>query len=237
MFKMSITTIPPSSSHSKNQIFGLLALQPRERLIDQGARALTDEELLSVMLGSGTKHHSVFSIAKQILPIVDRRGIDLGLADLVEIKGIGHSKALMILAALEFVRRRIRPDGTQIKSPTDILPLVSHLIERDQEHLLTITLSGAHEVLQVRTVSIGLLTSCPVHPREIFVGPIMDRAYSLILVHNHPSGDPAPSSQDFAVTQRIEQAGSMLGIALIDHLIVARRGYYSFKQQGHISQG
>ena len=99
---------------------------------------------------------------------------------------------------------------------------------------MTLSLSGAHEVIKVRTVSIGLLTSCPIHPREIFVGPILDRAYSLIVAHNHPSGDPSPSREDEQVTQRIAAAGTMLGIRLVDHIIFAKRGYYSFNEHGKI---
>ena len=140
----------------------------------------------------------------------------------------------MLCAALEFARRRIRPEGTLIRQPQDILPLVSHILDRNQEHLLTLSLSGAHEVIKVRTVSIGLLTSCPIHPREIFVGPILDRAYSLIVAHNHPSGDPSPSREDEQVTQRIAAAGTMLGIRLVDHIIFAKRGYYSFNEHGKI---
>lgn len=211
-----------------------LDTMPREKLILQGARSLRDDELLAIMLGSGTRNNSVFSIAQQLLPILELEGSDINIDALKTIDGIGHSKALMLCAALEFARRRIRPEGTRIRHPRDILPLVSHILDRNQEHLLTLSLSGAHEVIKVRTVSIGLLTSCPIHPREIFVGPILDRAYSLIVAHNHPSGDPSPSREDEHVTQRIASAGAMLGIRLVDHIIFARRGYYSFNEHGKI---
>lgn len=211
-----------------------LKILPREKLMRQGARSLRDDELLAIMLGSGTRKNSVFSIAQQLLPLLELGCLEIDTERLQSIDGIGHSKALMLCAALEFARRRIRPEGTRIRHPQDILPLVSHILDRNQEHLLTLSLSGAHEVIKVRTVSIGLLTSCPIHPREIFVGPILDRAYSLIVAHNHPSGDPSPSREDEHVTQRIASAGAMLGIRLIDHIIFAKRGYYSFNEHGRI---
>jgi DNA repair protein RadC len=108
------------------------------------------------------------------------------------------------------------------------------MLDRQQEQVVTLTLSGAHEVIKLRTVSIGLLTSCPIHPREVFVGPIMDLAYSIILAHNHPSGDPTPSEEDRRVTQQLKAAASTLGIRLLDHIIFARRGYYSFQEHGEL---
>jgi DNA repair protein RadC len=139
-----------------------------------------------------------------------------------------------LAAALEFSRRRIRPEGLKIRSAKDVLPLFQHLLDRPQEHVVTVSLSGAHEVLRLRTVSIGLLTSCPVHPREIFVGPISDHAYSVILAHNHPSGDPSPSPEDRLITRQVSQAAKTLGMKLLDHIIFARRGYYSFQEQGEL---
>ena len=220
--------------NSAPDIIAPYPIMPREKLILHGARSLRDDELLAIMLGSGTRKNSVFSIAQQLLPLLELGGLEIDIEQLQTINGIGHSKALMLCAALELARRRIRPEGTLIRQPQDILPLVSHILDRNQEHLLTLSLSGAHEVIKVRTVSIGLLTSCPIHPREIFVGPILDRAYSLIVAHNHPSGDPSPSREDEQVTQRIAAAGTMLGIRLVDHIIFAKRGYYSFNEHGKI---
>jgi DNA repair protein RadC len=209
-------------------------LLPREKLEAMGARALTDEELLSVMLGSGTKGHPVATLASRVLPHLERAGIEVDISELQDIPGIGPSKALLLAAALEFSRRRIRPEGVRIRSAKDVLPLVQHLIDRPQEHVLTISLSGAHEVIQTRTVSIGLLTSCPIHPREVFVGPISDHAYSIILAHNHPSGDPTPSQEDRLVTKQLAAAAKTLGLKLLDHVIFARRGYFSFQENGEL---
>jgi DNA repair protein RadC len=171
-------------------------------------------------------------VAQRALPIVDRYGIDLRAEHLQAVPGIGSSKALGIVAAIELVRRRIRPEGTRITCARDVLPLLNHLLDRPQEHVVALSLSGAHEVIRVRTVSIGLLASCPVHPREVFIGAILDRAYSVIVAHNHPSGDPKPSEEDRRVTESLRAAASTLGIKLLDHVIIARRGHYSFQESG-----
>lgn len=205
--------------------------RPREKLASQGARALSDTELLAVMLGTGTRGCPVERLAAKVLPLLDSDS-EADLKALQDISGIGPSRAYLLSAALEFSRRRIRPEGLRIRRATDVTPLLSHLLDRPQEHVVTISLNGAHEVIKIRTVSIGLLTSCPIHPREVFVGPITDHAYSVILAHNHPSGDPTPSEEDKRVTRQIAQAAGTLGIKLLDHIIVARRGYYSFQEQG-----
>jgi DNA repair protein RadC len=206
-------------------------LQPREKLALNGPRALSDEELLAVMLGSGSHGYNVRTVASQVLPVLDTDE-DANLTRLQEVPGIGPSKAYLLAAALEFSRRRIKPEGIRIRKASDVVPLLNHLLDRPQEHVISISLSGAHEVIKIRTVSIGLLTSCPIHPREVFVGPIMDRAFSVILAHNHPSGDPTPSEEDKKVTRQLALAASTLGIRLLDHIVVARRGFYSFQEAG-----
>ncbi|MEN9846339.1 MAG: hypothetical protein RIS36_1486 [Pseudomonadota bacterium] len=183
------------------------------------------------MLGSGSPGNNVRSVAAQVLPVLDIDG-DTNIGRLQEVPGIGPSKAYMLAAAIEFSRRRIRPEGIRIRKASDVVPLLHHLLERPQEQVVSISLSGAHEVIKIRTVSIGLLTSCPIHPREVFVGPIVDRAFSVILAHNHPSGDPTPSDEDKKVTQQLALAASTLGIRLLDHIVVARRGYFSFQEGG-----
>lgn len=212
-----------------------LELLPREKLSVCGPRALSDEELLAVMLGTGVKGASVQQVASHVLSVLAEETDEPPRLDRLQaVNGVGPSKALLLAAAFEFSRRRIRPEGTKIRRASDVLPLLSHIVDRPQEHVLTISLSGAHEVIKVRTVSIGLLTSCPIHPREVFVGPIQDRAYSVILAHNHPSGDPTPSQEDRTVTTQLCAAGKTLGLKVLDHIIFARRGYYSFQEQGQM---
>ena len=205
---------------------------PREKLEQQGVRALSDEELMAVMLGSGVKGSPVHAIAQGLLPEIDRAGPEVSYSALEKVPGIGRSKAMMLAAAFEFSRRRIRPEGVRILSARDVPPLLQHLCDRRQEHVVAISLSGAHEVIRIRTVSIGLLASCPVHPREVFVGAIQDHAYSVILAHNHPSGDPKPSDEDKRVTAQLKDAATTLGMRLLDHIIFAKRGYYSFQEAG-----
>lgn len=208
--------------------------RPRERLERAGPRALSDVDLLALMLGTGTRGCSVENLAAKVLPILDAHG-GADLDALLKVSGIGRSKAYLLAAALEFARRRIHPEGIKIRRASDITPLLAHLVHRPQEHVVCVSLSGAHEVIKMRTVSIGLLTSCPIHPREVFVGPITDHAYSVIIAHNHPSGDPTPSDEDRNVTKQIAQAAKTLGIRLLDHIIIARRGYYSFQEMGLLS--
>ena len=146
----------------------------------------------------------------------------------MEIDGIGIAKASALTAAIEFVRRRIKPEGLKIKKPTDILPLIQHYKDRHQEHFLSISINGANEVINTRVVTIGLVNQSQIHPREIFADVILDRASAVIIAHNHPSGSLKPSKEDISITEKIKAAGQLLGINLLDHIIFSKKGYYSF---------
>ena len=122
----------------------------------------------------------------------------------------------------------------KISTPADILPLVSFLSGKKQEHFICITLNGANEVIETRTITMGLLNHSLVHPREVFADAITDRAASIICVHNHPSGTLDPSSQDIAITRQLADAGTLVGIRLLDHLIITDSGWLSMKEQGLI---
>ncbi len=204
--------------------------RPRERLLTQGAAGLSDQDLLAVLLGRGTAQHDVLSLARQLVAVIDDRGVTLSPEDLLAIEGVGPAKAALISAAFEFVRRRIRPEGVRISQPSDVLPLLQHYADRRQEHFICVSLNGAHEVLQTRVVTIGLVDQSHVHPREVFADPIADRASAVIIAHNHPSGQLTPSSEDRAVTQQLKVAGEVLGIQVLDHVIFSSRGYYSFAE-------
>ena len=148
---------------------------------------------------------------------------------------MGPVKAMIVVAALEFTRRRIKPRGLKIKTPADVLPLfIRNYADRLQEHFLCITINGANKVLNVRVVSIGLIDRTPVHPREVFADAITDRASGIILAHNHPEGGVEPSDADAEVTRRIKQAGEILGIHLLDHIIFNPTTYFSFLEAGKI---
>ena len=204
--------------------------RPRERLLDLGARALPDQELLAVILGRGTKQHDVLALARRIIKVIDQQGVDLRPDDLLAIPGVGMAKATLITAAFEFVRRRIKPEGLKISKPWDVLPLLQHYGDRKQEHFLCVSLNGAHEVLSVRVITIGLVDQSHVHPREVFADAIAERASAIIMAHNHPSGQLEPSREDCEVTQRIKVAGEILGIELLDHIVFSQREYYSMAE-------
>ena len=205
------------------------AERPREKLLDKGAGALADRELLAILLGKGSKDRDVMSLAESLIPVIDKKGFRLAADDLTKFSGIGPAKAAQVLAALEFARRRIKPAGFRIKTPGDIYPHIRHYADRKQEHFLCASLNGANEVMQVRVVSIGLVNTTQVHPREVFADPLTDRASAVIVAHNHPSGDLTPSPNDLAVTRQLVAAAKTLGVRLLDHVIFNAEGFYSFK--------
>lgn len=208
--------------------------RPREKLLIKGAGALSDRELLAIILGRGTVKNDVLTLSKKVIEIIDKTGIEFKPKDITEIDGIGEAKATTIAAAFEFVRRRIKPEGLKIKSPLDVLPLIQHYSDRKQEHFLAISLNGANEVLNVRIITIGLVNQSQIHPREVFADVLMDRASAVIIAHNHPSGNLSPSKEDCKVTKIIKEASKILGIKLLDHIIFSKKGSYSFKKNDKI---
>lgn len=224
------------------------SLRPRERLRSLGAAALRDEELAAAVLGSGIRGRGVLRLAREILRVLARRangekpaGGDAaeeirdpgGLppatgpplyADLVAVRGIGPAKAAAVAAALELARRFADKDRPRVREAEDVFPLVSFIAGRKQEHLVCVSLNGAHEVIATRVVTVGTVNANLVHPREVFADPIADRAAAVILAHNHPSGSLVPSPEDRVVTARLKEAGRLLGIEVLDHLIVTQKG-------------
>lgn len=208
--------------------------RPREKLKNKGPKVLSDRELLAILIGKGRKGQDVFSLAGDILEMMDENGGFPDLEMLQTLKGIGPVKSSIIVAAVEFARRRIRPEGVKITAPSDVLPLIQHYADRKQEHLLCITLNGANEVISTRVITIGLLNRTQIHPREVFADALIDRAASIIMAHNHPSGNLSPSREDRSITRRIKESGDVLGIQLLDHLVFTLKGFYSFKEHGDI---
>ena len=206
--------------------------RPREKLQQKGAEALSDLELMAILLGSGTKGHDVMTVAERILKVLDAHNEKLNIDELKKIEGVGPAKATLIAAALEFVRRRIRPEGLKISFPADVLPLIANYADRKQEHFICISINGANEVITSRVVSVGLVNKTQVHPREVFADPITDRAAAIIVAHNHPSGSLLPSKEDIEVTKQLKTAGETLGIRLMDHVIFNHKEYYSFLEKG-----
>jgi DNA repair protein RadC len=207
--------------------------RPREKIACKGASALSDTELIEAIIGRGTKRRDVREISKEINRLILERGNAIRYDDLQAIEGIGPTKASQIMSCFELGRRYFGPkDNGKVTRPEDILPLVAHLREKRQEHFVCIALNGAGEVLGNRVITVGLLNHSLVHPREVFADAITDRAASVICVHNHPSGSLEPSSQDIAITTQLKEAGSILGIQLIDHIIVTRTGHVSMRERG-----
>ena len=208
--------------------------RPREKLLRDGAAALSDQELLAVLLGKGTPEMDVMTLAGKLVKVIDTKGLGIKAEDLYEFNGIGDAKAALVLAALEYARRRIKPEGAKIETPADILPHVRHYADRKQEHFLCASINGANEILNIRVVSIGLVDRAPVHPREVFADALVDRAAAVIIAHNHPTGSLEPSAADIEITGQLRAAGVILGISLLDHIIFNRTNYFSFLEEGQL---
>jgi DNA repair protein RadC len=148
---------------------------------------------------------------------------------------MGLSKACTVVAMLEFGRRRWA-SGQRVRNPEDIYKIIRHHADRRQERFLCLSLNGAHEVLAVRVVTIGLVNRTIVHPREVFADPIQDRASALVVAHNHPSGNVQPSGEDNEITRRLWAAADILGLNLLDHLIFSEDFFYSYRQEGALEQ-
>lgn len=206
--------------------------RPREKLLRKGASALSDQELLAVLLGKGTASMDVMTLAAKLARLIDEKGLLVKANDLTQFDGVGDAKATLILAAIEFARRRIKPEGSKIETPADLLPHVQHYADRKQEHFLCASINGANEILNIRVVSIGLIDRSPVHPREVFADALADRAAAIIVAHNHPSGGVEPSQSDISITAQLKAAGGILGIELLDHIIFNRTEYFSFLERG-----
>ena len=209
-------------------------LRPRERMALWGAEKLTDVELLAILISTGNKETNVLELASNVLQA--HKGItglqNLTLSELTQEKGIGKAKATTILAAVELGKRvhnstvAYRPI---INDSTDAgVLLESRMRHLDREHFCVVLLSANNAVIGIETISIGTLTNTPVHPREVFKPAIRQSASAVVLAHNHPSGDCMPSEDDIYLTERLVEAGQIIGIHVIDHIIVGEDRYYSF---------
>jgi len=202
---------------------------PREKINRKGAAALTDVELLQAVIGSGGRDNDFKQIAKNLNAVIQKVGAEnLTINDVKAIKGIGDAKATVVFAALEYWRRRFtKQNAPLIDSPEKAAEQLSYIKNKKQEYFVVLTLDGARRLINCRTITIGTLMSSLVHPREVFSPAIEDRAASIIIAHNHPSGMLDISEQDRDVTKRIRLAGELLGIRLDDHLIVAGDDFVS----------
>ncbi len=210
--------------------------RPRERLARVGAEGLKAEELLAIVLRTGYRGHGALEVARTLLASHSMgQLLAMPLTRLSGLRGMGPSRASSLLAAAELVRRGEK--GTDLAFPTiqsvnDVVAQALEIRDKKKEYLLAFFLNARHQLIAKETISIGTLTASLAHPREIFAPAIGKAAAGVILVHNHPSGDPSPSDEDIRLTKRIAQAGHIMGIDLLDHLIVAESGSYSFKTAG-----
>jgi len=206
--------------------------KPREKFKEKGASALKDYELLAIVLGSGTKDKDVLKLSKEIIKLFESDFENVTLDKLILIHGLGIAKALQILSAIELSKRYLIKQNQKISSAEDIYNELQEYKNKNQEHFLTITLDGANHIIEKRVVFIGTLNHSLVHPREVFADAITDRAASIIIAHNHPSGSLEASNEDILVTKRLKESGNLLGIELLDHVILSKNGYFSFRDKG-----
>ena len=202
--------------------------RPREKLARYGTVRLSDLELLMAIIGSGNKQADVGKIAREVLKIVRQKGGDVSYDDLRGVVGLGEAKIPVIVASLELARRYLLDsDQPIIDSPEKAVDLLADIRDKKQEYFVCLTLDGANRLIAKRVVTIGTLTASLVHPREVFADAIADRAASIIVAHNHPSGSLEASQADKEVTNRLRQAGELLGISLVDHIIITKDHFQS----------
>ena len=206
--------------------------RPRERLHRLGPKGVSDIELVCAMLGSGSHGRPVQDLAKDILHLIDSDKVSP--EDFQKVPGLGPAKIASICAGLELGRRMSSVRLRSCKDPASVFELVRHYGDRLQEHFLVVMLNGAHELMGVNLVTIGLVNRTLVHPREVFSDPIRMRATAIILAHNHPSGNLDPSPDDMEVTLRLKKAGLLLGIEVLDHIIFSSEDYRSMSETGEM---
>jgi DNA repair protein RadC len=209
---------------------------PRERILQSGVESLTDRELLAAVLGTGYTGAPVGEVADHMLRDASLEGLSrLVPKELRRVRGLGSARACQLLAVFEIGRRVFGPvRGVQqpIRTPADVLPLIQHFGRQPKEHFVSVMLNTRHLPIGVELVSVGSISASIVHPREVFRPAIALAAASLILAHNHPSGDPSPSEEDLDITQRLRRVGEMVGIEVLDHLILGQGPPFSMREAG-----
>ncbi|MCH5135741.1 RadC family protein [Clostridium thailandense] len=212
--------------------------RPRERLLRYGVEALSNSELLAIILRSGSKKESILNLSSRI--IKENGGLNgllnCTIDDFMSLHGVGRAKATQLIALSELSKRfKSYKDGDEyrIVKPDDAANLVMEDMRHlKQEHLKVIMLNTKNVVIFIKDVSVGSLNSSIVHPREVFCDAIRKNSASIVICHNHPSGDPTPSNEDINVTHRLEECGKLLGIDLLDHIVIGNGAYISLKQKG-----
>ena len=214
--------------------------RPRETLLKKGETYLSDSELLAILINNGTRDKSAITLAREIIETSDgiRNLSNITVEELSKIKGIGLAKACRIISALELGRRVSVASEMQkfkISSPQDIGNVyMEDLRYKKKEIFRVVLLNTKNVIIGSKDISEGSLNASIVHPREVFLEAIKKSANKMILMHNHPSGDPTPSSEDINITKRLISAGQIVGIEILDHVIIGDGSFYSFKENGQI---
>lgn len=211
--------------------------RPREKLIAHGVDALSNDELIAVIIRTGSSTETAVDVGGKVLAL-DKTGLrylmDTTLEELMTIKGVGECKASQILAAIELGKRISYEQGmakVKVGSPKSVSMLFEDMKYLKKEHFRVLLLDVKNQVISVEEISIGTLNSAIVHPRDVFKVAIKKNANAIILVHNHPSGDTSPSNEDIRVTNRLLKVGELVGIKVLDHLIIGDSRYLSFKEE------
>ena len=201
-------------------------LRPREKLQARGAEALSDYELLMAIIGSGTQYADVTKLAREVQKLLKEKGSELAYEDLLNVKSLGPAKATNIMAGFELWRRQFEvSERPIIDSPEKAVEQLSDIRDKKQEYFVCLTLDGANRLIVKRIITIGTLTASLVHPREVFAEAIADRAASIIVAHNHPSGSLNASTDDLKLTNRLKDSAELIGIPLLWHLLVTSKSY------------
>lgn len=206
---------------------------PREKMVEVGASELSNSEIIAIILGSGVRKRSVFEISEQI-DLILRSSSELPeLETLKLLQGVGEVSAIRILACLELSRRYLlQPRTDSLRTPEMVVSQLQFIKYEKQEHFVCLTLDGSGAIINKHTISVGLVNQTQIHPREAFVKAIKDYAVSVVFAHNHPSGNVKPSADDLRITEQLLEAGSILGIHVLDHIIIARDSFLSLKASG-----
>jgi DNA repair protein RadC len=211
-----------------------LESRPRERMQKLGVHMLSDAELLAVVLQKGTRGENIIDISHRLLSLYGAKHLSkLSLKELQKIKGIGPAKAMQISALMEFAKRHSAAmrNGKPLRSAKDVFLYASPRIRHaDKEMFMVLHLDAKNKVVKEEVVSVGILDASLIHPREVFKSAIKESSRAVIFVHNHPSGDPAPSAEDEAITRVLKEAGELLDIPVLDHVIIGAGKWYSFKE-------
>jgi len=212
--------------------------RPRERLVRHGAESMSSAELIAIILGSGTKEKPILQLAQEMVSRFGslRTMAEATLAELCEVKGIGLAKAMQLKAALSLgmrVSRHTVAPRYHVDNPLHAYNLVKDELEHEKRELFVAILQDTKGgVICYEVVSVGTLTSALVHPREVFYPAVRHKAASLVLAHNHPSGDPTPSKEDYDVTRNLIEVGRMMNIPIHDHIIIGNQKFVSMRQKG-----